>query len=194
MASEGSAGAPQPAQMNWARVALDAFNAEHGSSFTIEPSNVYDQTAPRRRRGETPGRRSGRRRSRRTRLVVGHRDRRTDLRCCRPRLRLAVGDGRLADRRTSQALLPGRGEQQQASRRQSFDWSRRRCIRRPSSSSTTARSTRPTSRKIIVEQPLEGPHQARPGLGRRRAAGLRRRRRQDRAVDERGRHAIRQSR
>jgi len=44
MASEGAAGAPQPAQMNWARVALDAFNAEHGSSFTIEPSNVYDQT------------------------------------------------------------------------------------------------------------------------------------------------------
>jgi len=25
-------------------VALDTFNAEHGSSFTIEPSNVYDQT------------------------------------------------------------------------------------------------------------------------------------------------------
>jgi branched-chain amino acid transport system substrate-binding protein len=45
MASEGAAGAPQPAQMNWARVALDAFNAEHGSSFTIEPSNVYDQTS-----------------------------------------------------------------------------------------------------------------------------------------------------
>ena len=44
MASEGSAGSPQPAQMNWARVALDAFNAKHGSSFTIEPSNVYDQT------------------------------------------------------------------------------------------------------------------------------------------------------
>jgi len=44
MASEGAAGAPQPSQMNWARVALDTFNAEHGSSFTIEPSNVYDQT------------------------------------------------------------------------------------------------------------------------------------------------------
>lgn len=45
MASEGSAGATQPAQMNWARVALDAFNAKHGSSFTIEPSNVNDETA-----------------------------------------------------------------------------------------------------------------------------------------------------
>jgi branched-chain amino acid transport system substrate-binding protein len=45
MASEGSAGSPQPAQMNWARVALDAFNAERGSSFVIEPSNVYDQTS-----------------------------------------------------------------------------------------------------------------------------------------------------
>ena len=44
MASAGSAGGTQPAQMNWARVALDAFNAEHGSSFTIEPSNVYDET------------------------------------------------------------------------------------------------------------------------------------------------------
>jgi branched-chain amino acid transport system substrate-binding protein len=44
MASEGSAGSPQPAQMNWARVALDTFNAEHNSSFAIEPSNVYDQT------------------------------------------------------------------------------------------------------------------------------------------------------
>ena len=145
MASEGAAGAPQPAQMNWARVALDTFNAEHGSSFTIEPSNVYDQTRLAGARGETPGRRSGRRRSRRTRLVVGHRDRGTDLRCRRPRLRLAVGHRRLADRRTSQALLPGRREQRQASRRPSFDWSRRRCIRRPSSSWTTARSTRPTS-------------------------------------------------
>ena len=47
MASEGSAGATQPAQMNWARVALDTFNAEHGSSFSIEPSNVNDETAPR---------------------------------------------------------------------------------------------------------------------------------------------------
>ncbi len=45
MASAGSTGGTQPAQMNWARVALDAFNAEHGSSFTIEPSNVYDQTS-----------------------------------------------------------------------------------------------------------------------------------------------------
>ena len=44
MASVGSVGSPQPAQMNWARVALDTFNAEHGSSFTIEPSNVYDET------------------------------------------------------------------------------------------------------------------------------------------------------
>ncbi len=44
MASEGAVGSPAPAQMNWARVALDAFNAEHGSSFTIEPSDVYDQT------------------------------------------------------------------------------------------------------------------------------------------------------
>jgi ABC-type branched-subunit amino acid transport system substrate-binding protein len=45
MASEGAAGAPQPSQMNWARVALDVFNAAHGTSFTIEPSNVYDQAA-----------------------------------------------------------------------------------------------------------------------------------------------------
>lgn len=45
MASEGAAGAPQPAQMNWARVALDSFNARNGSAFTIEPSNVYDQTS-----------------------------------------------------------------------------------------------------------------------------------------------------
>jgi branched-chain amino acid transport system substrate-binding protein len=44
MASEGVAGAPQPSQMNWARVALDTFNAEHGSAFAIQPSNVYDQT------------------------------------------------------------------------------------------------------------------------------------------------------
>jgi branched-chain amino acid transport system substrate-binding protein len=44
MASAGSAGSIQPAQMNWARVALDTFNAKHGSSFTIEPSNVNDQT------------------------------------------------------------------------------------------------------------------------------------------------------
>jgi ABC-type branched-subunit amino acid transport system substrate-binding protein len=44
MASEGAAGAPQPSQMNWARVALDTFNADHGSAFAIEPSNVYDQT------------------------------------------------------------------------------------------------------------------------------------------------------
>jgi branched-chain amino acid transport system substrate-binding protein len=44
MASEGSAGSTQPAQMNWARVALDTFNAKHGSSFTIEPSNVNDET------------------------------------------------------------------------------------------------------------------------------------------------------
>jgi branched-chain amino acid transport system substrate-binding protein len=44
MASAGSAGSTQPAQMNWARVALDAFNAKHGSSFTIEPSNVNDET------------------------------------------------------------------------------------------------------------------------------------------------------
>jgi branched-chain amino acid transport system substrate-binding protein len=45
MASAGSTGGTQPAQMNWARVALDGFNAEHGSSFTIEPSNVYDETS-----------------------------------------------------------------------------------------------------------------------------------------------------
>jgi len=45
MASEGASGAPQPSQMNWARVALDAFNADHGTSFTIEPSNVYDQVS-----------------------------------------------------------------------------------------------------------------------------------------------------
>ena len=45
MASTGSAGSTQPAQMNWARVALDAFNAKHGSSFTIEPSNVNDETS-----------------------------------------------------------------------------------------------------------------------------------------------------
>jgi branched-chain amino acid transport system substrate-binding protein len=44
MSSAGSAGSIQPAQMNWARVALDTFNAQHGSSFTIEPSNVYDET------------------------------------------------------------------------------------------------------------------------------------------------------
>ena len=44
MAPEGSAGSTQPAQMNWARVALDAFNAAHGSSFAIEPSNVFDET------------------------------------------------------------------------------------------------------------------------------------------------------
>jgi branched-chain amino acid transport system substrate-binding protein len=44
MASEGSLGSTQPAQMNWARVALDTFNANHGSSFTIEPSNVNDET------------------------------------------------------------------------------------------------------------------------------------------------------
>ncbi|HEY3670293.1 MAG TPA: branched-chain amino acid ABC transporter substrate-binding protein [Acidimicrobiia bacterium] len=53
MASAGSADETQPAQMNWARVALDAFNAEHGSSFAIEASNVYDQTdraAPEARR------------------------------------------------------------------------------------------------------------------------------------------------
>lgn len=41
MASTGSAGATQPAAMNWARVRLDSFNAEHGSSFRIEPSDVY---------------------------------------------------------------------------------------------------------------------------------------------------------
>lgn len=30
-------------QMNWARVALDKFNLDHGTSFTLEPSNVdYD--------------------------------------------------------------------------------------------------------------------------------------------------------
>jgi ABC-type branched-subunit amino acid transport system substrate-binding protein len=45
MASAGSAGGTQPAQMNWARVGLDAFNAKHGSSFRIEPSNVYDETS-----------------------------------------------------------------------------------------------------------------------------------------------------
>jgi len=44
MGSEGAAGAPQPAPMNWARVALDEFNAQHGTAFTIRPSNVYDQT------------------------------------------------------------------------------------------------------------------------------------------------------
>ncbi|HEY7104771.1 MAG TPA: branched-chain amino acid ABC transporter substrate-binding protein [Acidimicrobiia bacterium] len=44
MASAGSAGSTQPAQMNWARVALDTFNAEQGSSFTINPSNVFDET------------------------------------------------------------------------------------------------------------------------------------------------------
>ena len=44
MAPEGLAGSTQPAQMNWARVALDAFNAAHGTSFTIEPSNVFDET------------------------------------------------------------------------------------------------------------------------------------------------------
>ena len=116
MASAGSAGGTQPAQMNWARVALDAFNAEHGSSFTIEPSNVYDETdlagAEAKRLAADPGRR----RSCRTRGVVGHGDRRADLRCRGPRLRLAISDGRLTDRRPPRALLPGRGEQQPASR------------------------------------------------------------------------------
>jgi len=33
-------------QMNWARVALDNFNIEHGTSFVIEPANVSHEVGP----------------------------------------------------------------------------------------------------------------------------------------------------
>ncbi|CAB4932176.1 unannotated protein [freshwater metagenome] len=36
----GGTGERDSIQMNWARVALDVFNAEHATSFTIEPANV----------------------------------------------------------------------------------------------------------------------------------------------------------
>ena len=42
MAPTGSTGR-SPSQLNWARVALDTFNAVHGTEFTVEASNVDDQ-------------------------------------------------------------------------------------------------------------------------------------------------------
>ena len=40
MAPYGGLGADDTVQMNWARVALDKFNQEHGTAFILEPSNV----------------------------------------------------------------------------------------------------------------------------------------------------------
>lgn len=40
MAPYGGLGADDTVQMNWARVALDKFNQEHGTAFTLTPSNV----------------------------------------------------------------------------------------------------------------------------------------------------------
>lgn len=40
MAPYGGLGADDTVQMNWARVALDKFNQEHGTAFALVPSNV----------------------------------------------------------------------------------------------------------------------------------------------------------
>ena len=40
MAPYGGLAQDDTTQMNWARVALDKFNQEHGTSFTLEPGNV----------------------------------------------------------------------------------------------------------------------------------------------------------
>jgi branched-chain amino acid transport system substrate-binding protein len=40
MAPYGGFGATDSVQMNWARVAMDTFNRDHGTSFTLDPANV----------------------------------------------------------------------------------------------------------------------------------------------------------
>ena len=45
MAPYTEGGSTDSVQMNWARVALDTFNGEHGTSFQIEPVDVMDDVA-----------------------------------------------------------------------------------------------------------------------------------------------------
>jgi len=45
MAPYVTGGSTDSVQMNWARVALDTFNTEHGTSFQIEPVDVMDDVA-----------------------------------------------------------------------------------------------------------------------------------------------------
>ena len=147
---------------------------------------------PRGERSETTGRRCRRRRGCGTRDVVGHRDRRPDLRRGRPRLRVAFGDGGVAHRRTPEEFLPRRREQQRASHGY-----------RPTGQVVAApedRSRRRRPRGLLDQPharhrqgPFGSPRHARSGIRRCRASGLLGRRREDRAVDQRRGDAARQS-
>ena len=192
MASAGSAGGTQPAQMNWARVALDAFNAEHGSSFTIEPSNVYDETdlpAPKRNASLPIPAVVG---------VVGPVS--SSVTEIAGPIFDAAGLAYVSPSATAVSLTDGHLEhfyRVVANNNQQAE-----AIVRLVTSSLHPKTVLVVDDREVYSTNLtqdhrrsvsQAPHRRRPGLGRRRADRLRRRRREDRAVDERRGDAVRQS-